>query len=501
MPRETPRNDRQPPIRGPIRTTELGGGNPAPGASIGDQGDPGRSEQLGGQTGVSLGEIKKPVVNVPTITAPTMTEEQKQAGELGGVGDVTAPQTPTAQPVEAQQVVNPAAVNPQTAQATQAGQVGQVTAAGYDATKVDPMGAQAEAATTDYKPEVAAAQAQTPEAALVSTQMQELTRGMQTGDIPMWAQGAVAAVDAQLAARGMSRSSIGQAELTNAIMQAALPIAQQNAQTVQQTSLQNLQNRQTANNLQAQLQTNVELANLSNEQQTVLANQASKQAMMLSNQAAENAGKQFNAQSQNQVNTFMANLRQQTEQFNVAQANAMSQFNAQQTQQASLANAQMGLEASKFNSSQVNAMAQFNQQLSTDLQKFNSTQAMQADMFNKQNAMAIAQSNVQWRRQIATSETQMTHEANMQNAQNRFGLSMAELNNYWQVSRDLASWAWQSSENAKSREAQLVINSTNNAAAADLAKKQMDAAREQSWGEAIGAITGAVITGLFNEDD
>lgn len=471
-----------------------------PGTNAGE-GEQLNKDQLPGGTGqkqVGLARPVKPDVSVPTITPPSLAD-QTDKGMLKGVGDVTAKTVDSATPITAA-TAKAGKVDAKTAQAKQAGAATEVQAADYKASQVDPMAAQVEAATTDYKAKVQAAQGQTPQEALVSHQMEELTRGLESGNIPMWAQGAVAAVDAQLAARGLSRSSIGSADLTQAIMAAALPIAQQNAQTEQANFSQNLQNKQRANELQAQLQTNVELANLSNEQQARLANQASQQAIMLSNQSAQNASKQFNAQSENQVNTFMANLRSQTEQFNTAQANAMTQFNTAQVNAANTANAQLATQTGQFNAAQTNAMAQFNQTLATDLKKFNANQTQQADIFNKQNAMVIAQSNAQWRRQIAQADTQMQHEANMQTASNRFNLSMAELNNYWQVSRDFASWAWQSAENALSRQTQLVLNSQNNKAAKDAAKAQADAARESGWADAIGTITGAVVSGLFGKD-
>lgn len=438
--------------------------------------------------------VTPPKVNVPTITPPTMDTTQ---GQLGGVGRVQAPTVIPTTPVEAQKA-KAGTITAKAGTAKEAKEPEQVTAATYDPTKVDPLAAQGKAAQTTYDPTVETAQAQTPQEALVSEQMKELTAGLESGNIPLWARGASEAVDAQLAARGLSRSSIGSADLTNAILQSALPIAQQNAQAVQQTSLQNLQNRQTANNLQAQLKTNVELANLSNTQQMALANQASKQAIMLSNQSAENASRQFNAQSQNQINTFMANLRSQTEQFNVAQANSMSQFNIAQSNAANAANVQLQAQTGQFNTAQVNGMAQFNSQLSTDLKKYNASQQMQADVFNKQNQLAVAQSNVQWRRQVSTANTQMQHEANMQTAANKFQLGRDELANYWQNARDTANWAWQSSENAESRKVQLIINSQNNKAAADAAKLQSNAAKEAGWANAIGAITGSVVSGAFN---
>jgi hypothetical protein len=79
---------------------------------------------------------------------------------------------------------------------------------------------------------LAAVQAQVaslPTDALVSTQMDTLLEGIDSGTIPTWARGAVENVEKNLAARGLSKSSIGRDALVNAIIQNAIPIAQSNA--------------------------------------------------------------------------------------------------------------------------------------------------------------------------------------------------------------------------------------------------------------------------------
>jgi hypothetical protein len=58
--------------------------------------------------------------------------------------------------------------------------------------------------------EVTAAVAALPEEALVSTQMEGLLAGMEDGEVPMWAKPAVDAINAQMASRGLSTSTVGQ---------------------------------------------------------------------------------------------------------------------------------------------------------------------------------------------------------------------------------------------------------------------------------------------------
>ena len=72
-----------------------------------------------------------------------------------------------------------------------------------------------------------------PEEALVSNQIDSLLNGIEEGEIPTWAKPAVASVEAMLAQRGMSASTVGRDALLNAIIQSAMPIAQSNAQAIQ----------------------------------------------------------------------------------------------------------------------------------------------------------------------------------------------------------------------------------------------------------------------------
>jgi len=75
-------------------------------------------------------------------------------------------------------------------------------------------------------PETVAAVAALPTEALVSTQMENLLAGMEEGKTPLWARPAVAAIEQQMASRGLSVSTVGRDALFNAIIQSALPIAQ-----------------------------------------------------------------------------------------------------------------------------------------------------------------------------------------------------------------------------------------------------------------------------------
>ena len=189
---------------------------------------------------------------------------------------------------------------------------------------------------TDPDPVVNAAIAALPQEALVSTQMESLLAGMEEGKTPLWAKPAVDAMNQQMAARGLSVSTVGRDALFNAIIQSALPMAQSNAQALQQRAQQNLSNEQQANLATAQNTMQIRMQNLANRQ--THASQTAQMAQQIKVQQGT-----FNQQA---VMTS-AEQRQQTELANAQMAQQRAQQESSQRQQAAIstlsANAQMDL--------------------------------------------------------------------------------------------------------------------------------------------------------------
>ena len=189
---------------------------------------------------------------------------------------------------------------------------------------------------TDPDPKVIAAVAALPEEALVSTQMSNLLAGMEEGKTPLWARPAVAAVEQMMASRGLSASSVGRDALFNAIIQSALPMAQSNAQALQQRAQQNLSNEQQSNLASAQNTMQVRMQNLANRQT------AASQTASMAQQIKVQQG-QFNQQA---VITE-AQQGQETRMADAQMEQQKAQQESAQRQQAAIAtfsaNAQMDL--------------------------------------------------------------------------------------------------------------------------------------------------------------
>lgn len=131
-----------------------------------------------------------------------------------------------------------------------------------------------------------------------------------------WADAAMRSANEAMAARGVGASSIAGAAISQAVLEAAMPIAMQDATTF----------------------AGMDMANLANRQQT-----------MLSNTAAQNAAKQFNAASTNDVDKFMADMRDRLLRFNVEQSNAMETSNVAQANDYSKFQGLIKSEEAKFN--------------------------------------------------------------------------------------------------------------------------------------------------------
>lgn len=289
------------------------------------------------------------------------------------------------------------------------GQIGDL-----DATTInipDPIKASADVKASDYTASLVdpesltkavdeLAKVEPMKAASMAEHMDKLLEGMEDGNIPLWAKPAVAKVEQQLAARGISASSIGRDSLFNAIIQSAMPIAQQDATF---------------------------------EQEKYKTEYNAKVQAVLSDVNMEFAAKQFNAQSQNQAKQFSAQMKTQVDLQNAARKDAMLQFNTQ-----------VQMQGEQFNATQVNAMTQLEAQLQT-----------QRDQFNSQMSAQIEQSNVNWRRQVNQINTAGVNAVNQANVQNAFNLSNQALTFLWQEMRDNAQWEFQASQADLDRKAQI----------------------------------------------
>jgi hypothetical protein len=373
--------------------------------------------------------------------------------------------------------------------------------------------------------ETAAAQGTVTEDMTVQGQLTKLTANFDASNPPGWAAGALRAVTAEMAARGIGASSMAGQALIQATLEKALPIATADAAVYQQMAAQNLSNKQQTAVLAAQqraaflgqefdqtfqarvtnaakisdianvnftatqqialenskMAQTVDLANLSNQQAMVMANAAQIANLEVTNLTNKQQAAVANAQAFLQMDLANLNNQQQTTLFKTQQMtqsllsdassmNAALQFNAASTTQVDQFNNTLSTQVTQFNATQMNAIAQFNTDQANALSKFNAEVQNQRDTFNATQRLVIDQSNAQWQREVATANTAATNAANTLNAQLSQNMTLAEYNNETQLYRDSVSFAWQSGQNDADRANKLAVAQTSASATTSAAK-------------------------------
>ena len=288
----------------------------------------------------------------------------------------------------------------------------------------------------------------------------------QTGEpkIPSWAAGAARNVSKIAAFKGMSGTA-ATAAMSQALLEASLPVAQQDAQFFQTLTLQNLTNKQqsiinTANVLAKFEQTNVDnrmaaaiqnakafldmdLKNLDNEQQSRVINNQSMIQSILEDAKQENAKRLFVAESTNEMNKFYDQLNTQ-----------ISQFNSSQT---------------------------------LDAAKYNSTMADSREKFYKEMQYNINIANAKWRQTVEIQQDSQAYDAAATDVKNMYDISTNALNQIWDRSDSLLDYAWQSAEKERDRQAQVALTILQGKIQSKLEDKK-----------ATGALAGLVISDVLN---
>lgn len=294
--------------------------------------------------------------------------------------------------------------------------------------------------------------------------------------IPNWAAATARSV-AKLTAFTGASGSAATAAMSQALMEASIPIATSDAQFYQTLTIKNLDNKQAsilnrANvlakmelaNQDSRLTAAVEnsknflamdLANLNNEQQAAVINNQNRVNAILEDGKQENAKRLFTADSQNKMDMFYDQLNSQIEQFNTGQVNGMAQFNTDQ----------------------VNSMSQFNANLENNREQF--YQNMQ---------YAIDTANAKWRQTVTLTEDQQAFEAAATDVKNMVGMTSEQLAQLWDRSDSLLQFAWQSGENEADRKAQMAI-----------AKFQSKMAGKNADKEGLGSLVGGLASSAFDK--
>ena len=411
-------------------------------------------------------------------------------------------------------------------------QAGEIISGSADAAKAAEFTEQIQAATA------------TPSAkATVQGQLEGLMQDFEGGATPAWAAGAMRNANAQMAARGLSSSSMAGQAIIQATMEAALPIAAQDAQITAGFEMANLSNRQQramlaaeqranfmgmefTQDFQSRVQNSARIGDIANmnftaEQQVALENSrnansvnltnlTNEQAMVMGQAAAISSLEQQNLSNQQQaavqnaqsfLQMDMQNLsnRQQTEMFKAqsviqsiftdqAAENAAKQFNASSENQTKQFMSNMQAQVQQFNASQINAMEQFSVSEENAMAKFNVDMMNQRDKFNATNQLVVSQANAQWRQNVATLNTNTQNIANQEAAKISNAFTASTVDQIWQRERDLMSMAWKSSESSADRANNILLTQMTVTAQKEALALQASAEKSSAMGSFLASL-------------
>lgn len=296
--------------------------------------------------------------------------------------------------------------------------------------------------------------------------------------IPSWAAGTARAVSRIAAFKGMTGSA-ATAAMSQALLEASLPIATEDAKFFQTITLKNLDHRQesiinkanvlskldvanldartTAAVTNAKAFLEMDMANLANEQQAEVINTQERFQALMEDNKTENTARLFNAESTNDMNKFYDGLSANMSQFNAAQKNQMTQFNTSE---------------------------------SNDMKQFNATMEDSREKFYRDQQYNIDASNAKWRQTVTLTENAQAFEAAATDVRNRIGIGVEELNRLWDRSDALLDYSWKAGQNDKDRKTQLALVSLKG----EIDSKTAD---QEGWGKMIGTLLGGLVGWIF----
>lgn len=295
--------------------------------------------------------------------------------------------------------------------------------------------------------------------------------------IPSWAQGTARNVARIAAFKGMTGTA-ATAAMSTAIMEATLPIAQEEARFFQTVTLENLDNRQESTINRANVLAKMDMLNLDARMTTAITNSKNFMDMDLANLSNRQQTSVINTQARVQSLLEDAKMVNTQRMFNAESANDMEKFYDQ-----------LGVNIAQFNASQKNEMDMFNTGEINNTNRFNAQLESSREQFYKEMQYNIDVSNSKWRQEVALSETKMQFEAAALDVQNLFKISSEAQNQLWDRADAILDYTWKSGETAAERENRLALARIDAEAARYAAKQQ----KKGSIFGAIGSVAGAAI--------
>ena len=320
-----------------------------------------------------------------------------------------------------------------------------------------------------------------PEEALVSTQLNALLDGMESGEIPAFARPAVAAVNEMLMARGLDASTVGRDALFNAIIQSAVPLAQSNAQSIKESVMQqrtieaqaeqvNAQMRQQTALANADKVFNMDMANFTAEQQTALSNSKFLQTVALTDTSNEQNAVLTNAANMAKLDLAELDANTRLQAQNAQTFLQMDMANLNNRQQAEIVSAQQEQQRLLSNQAAENAARNANMSTQNQRDQFVASLAQQVEMNNvaRNDAMSTfnaSQANAAEARRVGIEADINKANAAMVNDINRFNSQIDFNRQQWNAANaqavEMSNIDWRRKANTINTAAQNTVNQQN----------------------------------------
>ena len=332
-----------------------------------------------------------------------------------------------------------------------------------------------------------------PEQALVTTQMNSLLEGMESGEIPAFARPAVAAVNQMLAARGLDASTVGRDALFNAVIQAAMPLAQSNAQSIKESVFQEREISAQQERLNAQMRQQTAISNADKtfnlnmqqfavDQQTALSNSKYLQTVTLTNTSNLQQAAMQNAAVQANIDVANLGTRERVAVTNAKNFLNMDMANLSNEQQASVLNGQMAQQTMLNNQAAENAARNFNAVSENQTNQFMTSLGTQVELNNAARADAMSQFNTNAKNAAEARRTGIQADINKANAAmindiSKFNSQLDFSRDQWNAQNaqavEMSNVDWRRKTNLANTAVQNEINMRNAMNAFDLSKTSM----------------------------
>ena len=286
--------------------------------------------------------------------------------------------------------------------------------------------AKVEAQIDNESPEVIAAVAALPQEALVSSQMETLLAGMESGAIPAWAKPAYDAVNQNMTQRGIDSSTVGRDALFNAIIQSAIPIAQSNAQALQTRAAQNLSNEQQANLQRSQLDATRRMNNLANRQTAESQSAQFAQNLNVLQSQFSQERDTLSANQQQQVRLQNLQNQQRTAELNAQNEAASKSQNLGNEQQIELANLEIKNQTEQQNMTAENQERLAEMQVSADFLSKNAGFAQQMELANLSSEQQTRLANLTAQNQAGSQNLTAAQQTELGNLNARMNTNLAQ---------------------------------------------------------------------------